>query len=178
MKPITGLLLVAALLVPAVAEAQRAGARYNPFSFTPYAGVYSDAYRTSPDESRLGWIAGFRAGYHETDRIALHANVGYAQSPENQWVVLAVGGDYALVPGPTSIAAGAEGGVAWRNTRDTVAAGDAQDWGSFPVLSPTLTLRQYVGERATLALAGQLMILDVFSAAQLSPALTIGLSIR
>jgi hypothetical protein len=46
------------------------------------------------------------------------------------------------------------------------------------MLAPTLTLRQHLGERAALALTGQLMIIDVLSSAQLSPALTLGLSIR
>jgi hypothetical protein len=101
-----------------------------------------------------------------------------AQSPANQWVLLAAGGDYALVPGPMSIAAGADAGVAWRNTRHAADAGEAQSWGAYPMLAPTLTLRQHLGERAALALTGQLMVLDVFSSAQLSPALTLGLSIR
>lgn len=193
MKRMAGLALVLALLAPAGLEAQQRGERYNPFSFTPYAGAYRDAYDMRADDSDLGWLIGFRAGYHESDRINLHLNLGYARvgdvgtrapaAPivDAEWVLLTAGADYALVPGATSVAAGAEAGLAWRNTRvrdGGVLPGESDGWGSYPLIAPSLTVRHRLSPNLTVMLSAHNYILDVFESAQHSQSLTLGLSIR
>jgi hypothetical protein len=186
MTRIAGFALLLALLAPGSAEAQRRGERYNPFSFTPWAGFYRDAFDAGSDDSDIGWTVGFRAGYHESHRINLHLGLGYARSRDvaepigggdrqvdGEWVMLTAGGDYALVPGPTSVAAGADFGVGWRNDRD-----GGSSWDAYPLVSPSVTLRQRLSPSLTLGLRLEDLIFDIFSSARHSPALTLGLTIR
>lgn len=199
MKAIAGVALVLALLAPQAVEAQRRNTgccRGNQFSFTPYAGVLKDAYDLEADGSDLGWLVGFRAGYHESERATLHLNLGYAQTNDvgtrgsfsttvhdNQWVILTAGGDFALVPGPTSVAVGMDAGVAWRNVTDDVSSpvlgGSSGGWGTYELVAPSLTVRHRFSPRTSLSLTAQDFILDFLEGpVQHSPALTLGLSFR
>jgi len=199
MKRILCLSLLALLLLPAAGEAQRrttvTWGRQNPFSFTPYVGAFKDAYDLEADDSDLGWMIGFRAGYQEGQRTRLHLNLGYATSNDvatrpfpdsgvrdNQWVMLTAGGDFALVPGTTSIAVGADAGVAWRqvSSEDDIVVGTGDDgWGTYELVAPSLTLRHHFSQRTSLALTLQDYIFNVLEGdVEHSPALALGLSFR
>jgi hypothetical protein len=201
MKRLAGLTLMAVLLLPADADAQRRSnascCRFNPYSFSPYAGAFWDSYDVEADGSNRGWIAGFRAGYQESDRFNLHLNIGYAQTDDvagrpvigegvtydNQWVITTVGGDFALVPGNTSIAVGTDIGVGWRRTRaDEVPDGltaEPSDWAAYEVIVPALTVRHQFTPRASLYGSAQDYIFSVLDGtAQHSLALTLGLTLR
>lgn len=198
MTRLAGLILVAALLAPADAEAQRRGCcRFNPYSFSPYAGAFWDAYDAEADGSNLGWIAGFRAGYQESDRFNLHLNIGYAQTDDvasrpagvdavvydNQWVITTVGADFALVPGNTSIAVGADFGVGWRKTKASLVpeglTAEPSDWAAYEVVVPSLTLRHHFTPRASIFGSAHDYIFSVFDGtAQHTLALKVGLTLR
>jgi hypothetical protein len=193
------LVLAAALFAPADAEAQRRSGccRFNPYSFSPYAGAFWDGYDAEADGSNLGWIAGFRAGYQESDRFSIHLNFGYAHTNDvatrpvegegvtydNQWVITTIGGDFALVPGPTSIALGADFGVGWRKTKAAVvppgAVAEPSDWAAYEVVAPSLTLRHRFTPRSSVFLTAQDYIFSVFDGtAQHTPVLSLGLTLR
>lgn len=190
MRLIAGVLAVA-LLLPAGADAQRRP-RYNQFSFSPYVGVYKDAYDFEADGSDVGFLVGFKAGFQEGSRTNLHLNLGYAQANDvatrvplapvvdNQWVLLTAGGDFALVPGATAVAISADLGVGWRrNTYDDISGADRSDgWGAYAVAAPGLVLRHTFSQRTALWLQVQDYIFDVLEASEHSPALTLGLSFR
>lgn len=195
-------LIMLALLLPALpdtTEAQRRTNfnRTNPFSFSPYVGMYKDAYDAAADGSDLGWLLGFKAGYHMSDRAGLHLNFGYAQANDvatrptigdgviidNQWVIMTVGGEFALVPGNTSVALGTDVGVAWRHTDADESEGTILDgeggWGSYEVVAPALTLRHQFSARTGVFASVHDYITDVFEGpVQHSPALTFGLTFR
>lgn len=191
MRTIAGVTLALAMLLPATAEAQRRG-RYNEFSFSPYVGAYKDAYDAAADGSDLGFMLGFKAGWEASSRTNLHLNLGYAQADDiatrgpvgspvydNQWVLLTGGGDFALVPGPTSIALAAEAGVGWRRTPiDEPEGFDSGGWGTYGVVAPGLTLRHRFSQRTAFWMSLQDYIFDAFADAEHSPALTLGLSFR
>jgi hypothetical protein len=198
MKTTAFLVVAIALLAPSDADAQRrsGGHRYNSFSFAPYAGAYMDAYDLEADDSNLGWIAGFRAGYRDSPRVNLHLNLGFAHVGDvatrplatdpiydNDWVLLTAGGDFALVPGNTSIALGADLGVGWRRTKaDDPPVGttvDDQGWVAHEVVVPALTIRHEFTSRAGIFVAVQDYIFDLLEGtAQHSPAFTAGITIR
>ena len=194
MKITTATFLILALALPGAAEAQRRGS-YNPFSFTPYVGAYRDAYDLQADDSNLGWMIGFRAGYHESRRLTLHANLGYAETNDvgtraplsdaiydNQWVLLTGGADFALVPGNTSIAVGADAGVAWRNNDGSgsdIDPAPASGWAAYEIVVPSLIVRHGLSTGTSLSLSLQDYIFDVFEGTvEHSPALTLGLTFR
>lgn len=189
--------MVAVLLVPQDAEAQRRGCcRFNPYSFSPYGGVFMDAYDQEADGSNTGWIVGFRAGYEESDRFNLHLNLGYAQTDDvasrpagieavvydNQWVIATVGGDFVLVPGTTSIALGSDFGVGWRRTKAAEVppglTAEPSDWAAYEVVVPALTLRHHFNRRASIYGSASDYIFDIFDSAQHSLAFTVGLTLR
>jgi hypothetical protein len=199
MKIIAYAALALALVLPADAEAQRRSNayRYNHYSFEPYAGAFMDAYDVEADGSNLGWLVGFRAGYQESPRFNLHINLGYAHTNDvadrptgvddpvydNQWVLLTAGGDFALVPGNTSISLGTDFGVGWRRTRaDDPPAGTTVDelsWTAHEVVAPALVLRHQFTPRAGIYASVQDYIFDVLDGtAQHSPAFTVGLTLR
>lgn len=197
MKTIACMTLALALLVPADAEAQRRSNayRYNAYSFSPYAGVLMDAYDAEVDGSNVGWIAGFRAGYRESPRFNVHLNFGYAQTGDvaprpvvgvgtifdNQWVLLTAGGDFALVPGNTSVSLGTDIGVGWLRTRPAGGSSGTEGpsgWSAHEVVAPALTIRHQFTPRAGIYGSVQDYIFDVLDAVQHSPALTVGLTIR
>ncbi|MGH7446088.1 MAG: hypothetical protein ACRELT_00915 [Longimicrobiales bacterium] len=195
MKTISCMVLALALLVPADAEAQRRSNayRYNAYSFSPYAGVLMDAYDAEADGSNLGWIAGFRAGYRESPRFNVHLNLGYAQTGDvaprpiagagtifdNQWVLLTAGGDFALVPGNTSVALGADLGVGWLRTRPEDGSTGPTGWSAHEVVAPGLTIRHQFTPRAGIFGSVQDYIFDLLDGAvQHSPAITLGLTVR
>ncbi|MBR9989271.1 MAG: hypothetical protein KFH98_05905 [Gemmatimonadetes bacterium] len=197
MRKIACSIVALALLVPADAEAQRRGNmyRYNAYSFSPYAGVLMDAFDAEPDGSNLGWIAGFRAGYTESERTNFHLNLGYAQTGDvaprplvgdpvivdNQWVLLTAGGDFALVPGNTSVALGVDLGVGWLRTRPVQpeAGSGRQTWSAHDVVAPALIVRHQFTPRAGVYVSAQDYIFDLLNgSAQHSPAFTFGLTIR
>lgn len=196
MRTIACLTLTLALMMPADAEAQRRGNayRYNAYSFSPYAGAFMDAYDVEADGSNVGWVAGFRAGYQESSRLNLNLNLAYAETGDvgphpagdfalldNQWVLLTAGGDFALVPGNTSIALGVDLGVGWLRTRFANGA-DVQErpsWSAHDVVAPALILRHQLTPRIGLYGSAQDYILDLLDgSAQHSPALTAGFVIR
>jgi hypothetical protein len=191
MRTIAGVSLALIILLPDAADAQRRG-RYNEFSFSPYVGAYKDAYDLAADGSDLGFMVGFKAGWEAGARTNLHLNLGYAQADDvasrgtvaspvydNQWVLLTAGGDFALVPGPTSIALAADAGVGWRRTRIDEPDGlDGGGWGTYEVVAPGLTLRHRFTQRTAFWMSLQDYIFDVLEDAEHSPALTIGLSFR
>lgn len=198
MRRVTMLLLMAGVVWPAAAEAQRRNdcCSRNPFSFTPYVGVMKDAYDLEADGSDTGLMLGFRAGYHETQRLGFHLNVAYGETNDvasrapldnavhdNQWVFLTAGMNFVLVPGNTSVGIGGEAGVAWRNTKlaspGTTVPRDLEGWGAYDVVAPSLTVRHHFSPRTSLALTAHDYIFDVFEGdVQHSPALTLGLSFR
>lgn len=189
------LAIAVALITPAAADAQRRP-RYNAFSFSPYAGAFMDAYDVEADDSNVGWMVGFRAGYQETPRFNLHLNLGYARVDDvatrplptdpvydNDWVLLTGGADFALVPGNTSVAVGADLGVGWRRTKaqDPLPGTtfDDQGWAAYETIVPALTVRHHFTPRAGIFVAVQDYIFDVLEGtAQHSPAFTVGLTIR
>lgn len=193
MTRIAGVLLLMAAVLPDAAEAQRH--RSNPFAFAPYAGIYRDAYDAGADGD-LGWMVGFKAEYQESSRLTLHANFGYAESDDvatrpldasfvvydNHWVITTGGASFALVPGNTSVAVGADVGVAWRQTdaRTPVGTGSDNDgWSSHELVVPSLTLRHGFTRRAGMFVTLQDYIWDVLEGdVRHSPALTVGLSFR
>jgi|SRR5919108_365921 hypothetical protein len=193
MRTIAAVSLALLILLPDFVEAQRRW-RYNEFSFSPYVGAYKDAYDVGADGSDLGFLVGFKAGWEPGARTILHLNLGYAQADDvasrgtiaspvydNQWVLLTGGGDFALVPGPTSIALTAEAGIAWRRTPidepDDVDI-DAGGWGTYEVAAPGLTLRHRFSPRTGFWISLQDYIFDALEDAEHSPALTLGLSFR
>lgn len=197
MRTIACALVALALLVPADAEAQRRGStmyRYNAYSFSPYAGVFLDAFDAEPDGSNVGWIAGFRAGYTESARANFHLNLGYARTGDvaprpvvgdpaiidNQWVLLTAGGDFALVPGNTSIAVGTDLGVGWlRGRPGDGGTGGSQSWSAHDVVAPSLIVRHQFTPRAAIFGSAQDYIFDLLDgSAKHSPAFTVGLTIR
>jgi hypothetical protein len=198
MRTMACLTVALALVVPADAEAQRRGNayRYNAYSFSPYAGAFMDAYDMEADGSNVGWVAGFRAGYRESPRLNLHLNLGYARTGDvaarpivgdatihdNQWVLLTAGGDFALVPGNTSIALGTDFGVGWLRTRpDSPEPGTTErsSWSAHEVVAPALIIRHQFTPRAGIYGSVQDYIFDLLDgSAQHSPAFTVGISIR
>jgi hypothetical protein len=198
MRRIFCVVLAAALFGPVAAEGQRRSdcCRFNPYSFSPYAGAFWDAYDLEADGSNVGWIAGFKAGYQESDRFNIHLNFGYAHTNDvasrpvigegvtydNQWVITTVGGDFALVPGPTSIALGADFGVGWRKTKAAVVppgeVAERSDWAAYELVAPSLTLRHRFTPRASIFASGHDYIFSVFDGAQHTPVLTMGLTLR
>ena len=188
------LTLLALLVLPAAADAQRhrGCCSENRFTFSPYAGLFKDAYDAEADGSDLGWMIGFRAGYDLTDRVRLQANLGYAEANDiasegigrqivdDEWVITTIGAEFALVPGSTSINLGGEAGIIWRRTpvQDADVAGD-DGWATYEVIAPSLTLRHDFSRRAGLFLSLHDYISDVLeNSADHSPALTVGLSFR
>jgi len=199
MRMITGAALALGLLLPADADAQRRSHtnRYNAYSFAPYGGAFMDAYDVEADGSNLGGLVGFRAGYQESPRFNLHLNLGYAHTDDvaarptgidepvydNQWVLLTAGGDFALVPGNTSISIGTDLGVGWRRTRaDQPPVGTTVNelrWTAHEVVAPALILRHHFTPRAGIYASVQDYIFDVLDGtAQHSPAITVGLTLR
>jgi hypothetical protein len=193
MRTIAGISLALLILLPDSLAAQRRG-RYNEFSFSPYVGAYKDAYDIAADGSDLGFLLGFKAGWEASQRTNLHLNLAYAQADDvasrgpvaspvydNQWVLLTGGGDFALVPGPTSIALAADAGVGWRRTPidepDDVNLG-SEGWGAYPLAVPGLTLRHRFSVRTAFWISLQDYIFDFLEEAEHSPALTLGLSFR
>lgn len=122
--------LLAALLLPGAGEAQkhRGWRKPNPWTFSPYAGLFKDGYDVSADGDNTGWTAGFRIGYALGDRSRLTANVAYAESDDvvfnpttgpyydydNQYIVTTGGAEYDIIPGNTAVALGVEAGGLWR----------------------------------------------------------------
>ena len=193
MRTLAAFSLALVILLPDSADAQRRF-RYNEFSFSPYVGAYKDAYDFGDDGSDLGFLLGFKAGWEAGDRTNLHLNLAYAQADDvasrgtiaspvydNQWVLLTGGFDFALVPGPTSIALTADAGVGWRRTPidepDDVNLDDG-GWGTYEVAAPGLTLRHRFSNRTAFWISLQDYIFDVLEDAEHSPALTLGLSFR
>jgi hypothetical protein len=194
MRTIAGVSLALVILLPSSLDAQRRG-RYNEFSFAPYVGAYKDAYDVADDGSDLGYLLGFKAGWEASQRLNLHLNLAYAQADDvasrgpvgspiydNHWVLLTGGGDFALVPGPTSISLAVDAGVGWRRTPidepDDVDLPGDEGWGSYPLLAPGLTLRHRFSGRTAFWMSLQDYIFDVIEDAENSPALTLGLSFR
>jgi hypothetical protein len=190
MRVLAGVSLSLLLLLPDSADAQRR--RDNLFSFSPYVGAYRDAYDFEADGSDLGWLIGFKAGHELGARAHLHLNLGYAQandvgtrptflSPvvDNQWVLLTGGGDFALVPGPTTIAVVGDVGMAWRRTttEDNTSEFDS-GWGTYALAAPGLIVRHTFTPRTALWLSLQDYIFDVLEESEHAPALTLGLSFR
>jgi hypothetical protein len=198
MRTIACLALGLVLVMPTDAEAQRRGNmyRYNAYSFSPYAGAFMDAYDVEADGSNVGWIAGFRAGYRESQRLNLHLNLGYAQTGDvaerpvvgdatiydNQWVLLTAGGDFALVPGNTSVSLGTDLGVGWLRTKpDRAEPGvtERSGWSAHDVVAPALVIRHQFTPRAGIYGSVQDHIFDLLDGSvQHSPAFTVGLTIR
>lgn len=193
MKRMACMILMLAVM-PAAAEAQRRSG-HNAFGFAPYVGVYQDAYDAAADGSDRGWIVGFKAEYQESSRLTLHANLGYANSDDvatrpldanflivdNHWVIMTGGASFALVPGNTSVAVGADAGVAWRQTKARTATGTGSDdgWAAYEVVAPSLTMRHRFTPRAGVFVTLQDYISDVLEGnARHSPALTVGLTFR
>ncbi|HEX6309345.1 MAG TPA: hypothetical protein VFZ69_14210 [Longimicrobiales bacterium] len=193
MKRIACLAVAGLLLVPADADAQRRH-RYNAFSFSPYIGAFKDAYDLEADDSDVGWLLGFRGGYQASRRLELHLNLGYAHVGDvatrplptdpildNRWVLLTGGADFALVPGNTSIAVGADVGVGWRQTkaRDDTGTPGSDQWASYETAVPSLTIRHQLTPRVGIFASAQDYIFDVLEGpVQHSPAFTAGLTLR
>ncbi|HEX6135679.1 MAG TPA: hypothetical protein VFZ24_17025 [Longimicrobiales bacterium] len=194
MKRITCLAIAALLCLSADADAQRRH-RNNPFSFSPYVGAFMDAYDLEADDSNVGWLLGFRAGYRKGQRLDLHLNLGYAHVDDvatrplptdpihdNRWVLLTGGADFALIPGSTSVAVGADIGVGWRQTKPRdppPGAAGSFGWAAYETAVPSLTLRHQFTPRAGIFLSAQDYIFDLLEGpVQHSPALTFGLTLR
>jgi len=193
MKRSAWFVLAILLIAPDAADAQRRSWRYNSFSFSPYAGALFDAYDLEADDSNVGWLVGFRAGYQESPRFNLHLNTGYSKGNDigtravasdpifdNQWILLTAGADFTLVPGNASVAIGADGGVGWLRTKSRdPAPGDDNSWTAYETVVPSLTIRYHFTPRAGIFFSAQDHIFDVFEGSvQHSPALTVGLSLR
>lgn len=99
MKNVLCVLTLAALVLPAAAQAQhkrkpasrpdyvvtihksdRDCCWGNRWSLEPYAGAVRDAYDASPDGNETGYLVGLRLGYLLGARTRLQANVGYSQT--------------------------------------------------------------------------------------------------
>lgn len=133
--------LLLLVLLPAGAEAQRGrGWRSNPWSFSPWAGVFRDAYDVSADGDDTGWQLGFRLGYDLGGRTRLVGTLGYAESDDvasnpstlpyyvydNQYIITTGGAEYDILPGNTSVSLGVELGGLWREVAfDHVLGGEA-----------------------------------------------------
>src|SRR5512144_2407832 len=60
------LLALVTALLPGNVEGQRRRDGWhgpNPWSFSPYGGLFRDAFDASPDGKDTGWLIGFRLGY-------------------------------------------------------------------------------------------------------------------
>jgi hypothetical protein len=163
------LMIVTALLlpiaaIPSDAEAQRRPHRMgssNPWSFSPYAGLFKDAFDISPDDENTGWMAGFRLGYDIGGRTRLFADIGYAESDDvtsgplvvgrnvydNQYIMTTGGAEYDILPGNTSVSLGTALGGMWREVAldetadDTVTPEFGDGYTFYFAVVPSLTVR-------------------------------------
>jgi hypothetical protein len=187
-----------AAVQPAAAEAQRRGAHINPWSFSPYAGLFSDPYDVSPDGDDTGWMLGFRIGYALGDRTRLSGNVAYAESDDvtsgpitvdrsvydNQYILTTAGLEYDILPGNTSVSLGAELGGAWRQVAfdhrfsGGAPAADAGDGYTFYfAVVPTLVVRHGFTPRTAVELGLRDYIFPE-DEVQHAPALSFGFRFR
>jgi hypothetical protein len=193
------LMLLTVLLLPAEAAAQRRDWRSdNPWSFSPYGGLFKDAYDISIDGADTGWLVGFRVGYEVSDRARLVGNVGYAESDDvssgpitlnriiydNQYIITTGGLEYDILPGNTSVSLGAEAGGLWREVSfDRVLGGGPADptlesgFTFYFVAVPTLTIRHGFTPRTALEL-GIRDFIQPEDEVQHLPALMLGLRFR
>jgi hypothetical protein len=201
-RAILSLLLVAAVLWPVESEAQRRRDGWsgpNPWSFSPYGGVFKDAYDASPDDDNTGWLVGFRLGYDLGDRARLTGNVAYAESDDvtsgpitttreifdNEYILTAGGLEYDILPGNTSVALGAEAGGLWRKVSfdrrlggGTVSPEPGDDGYTFYfVVVPGLTIRHGFTPRTALEV-GVRDLMHPDEDVQHFPALTLGFRFR
>ena len=203
-RQLCGLAVIALLLVPGDADAQRRfrdrdyGGSYNAWSLEPYAGAYRDAYDISG--SQTGYVVGLRVGYTLGPRWTLLGNIGYnetedvAFSPlpdqpsyDNEWVLTTAGVDFTVIPGRTSAALGAQAGVGWRRVNldddgpqplpgQSLAS---DNFASYDVVVPALTLRHRLTTRAALTARFEDYMFDVLEGpVNHSLALTLGVSFR
>jgi hypothetical protein len=199
MKLVLTMAVLALALLPADADAQRRPARCcgNPWSFSPYAGAFKDAFDISPDGDETGWMVGFRVGYALGSRTRITANVGYAESDDvtsgpilpdrvvydNQYIVTTGGAEYDILPGNTSVSLGTELGGAWRTVAlddDNVnpPIGGSNDGYSFYfAVVPSLTIRHGFSSRTALELGLRDFIFPEDNVEH-APALTVGFRFR
>jgi len=195
-----GLAFTLGAVGPAVAAAQddRPGARG---TIEPYAGVFWNRYDVGRDRSRLGGIAGLRAGYGGNSIVRLVGNVAYAHSGDvggpmtgasyfvydNDWIVATGGAETQwITAGRSSAALGIEVGAAWRRTvRDgqvgtpTDDGYGRDDWSPVDLVVPSFAARYRVGARTTMSFAFRAHVSDMLEGGnKISPAVTLGLSFR
>jgi len=186
-------------LLPGELQGQRRDWRDdNSWSFSPYGGLFRDAYDVSPDGKDTGWLAGFRVGYDVSDRARFVGNVGYAESDDvssgpltvnrvvydNQYIITTGGIEYDILPGNTSVALGAEAGGLWREVAfDRILGGGiAEPTGEsgftfYFVAVPTLTVRHGFSPRTALEVGFRDFIQPEDEVEHL-PALTVGFRFR
>ncbi|HEX2168137.1 MAG TPA: hypothetical protein VHG09_12965 [Longimicrobiales bacterium] len=166
-------LMLPLIAIPSDAEAQRRHDRWgssNPWSFSPYAGLFKDAFDISPDDENTGWMAGFRIGYDIGDRTRLLGDIGYAESDDvtsgplvagrnvydNQYILTTGGAEYDILPGNTSVSIGTLLGGAWRkvvldeDAGDTVVPEFGDGYSFYFAVVPALTVRHGFSSRTAL----------------------------
>src|SRR5690606_26783378 len=120
-------------------------------------------------------------GYARTGDVAGAPAIGDRDIVDNEWVLLTVGGDFALVPGNTSVALGLDVGVGWRQVEAARPGGVEPEagWGTYELVAPGLTGRHQLTPRVGLYGTVQDYIFDLLEGpVQHTPVLTAGLSLR
>jgi hypothetical protein len=172
----------------------------NRWLMEPYAGVVKDVYDVSPDGDNTSALAGLKVGYLLGARTRVLANFAYSESDnvsnpgpldnfyiyDNRWIFTTAGGEFDVVPGSTSATLGLQAGAAWRRVDldDQVGsplAPSEEDSGfsAHGVIIPSVSLRQRLSNRLTVAAGLQDNIFDVFDGpAQHGVAATLGITFR
>jgi hypothetical protein len=186
------------LAAPGALNAQQVQA--GRFSFEPYAGAFRDPYDIGNDDKDVGFFGGARASYDLGIRTRVIANLAYAETEDvafssnasnrriwnNRWIHTTAGLEFDLIPGATRLAAGLQGGVAWRNNSIARELGTplpdgyfpSNEWASYGVVVPSLSLQHQLGNRVALALRAADYLFPDEGGLVHSPAVTFGLDLR
>src|SRR5690606_34238902 len=154
----------------------------NRFSLEPYAGAFKDAFDVS--DANTGYLLGLRVGYELGYRGRLQLNAAYSEVDDvstgvpgpdyflydNNWIFTTLGGECDVMPGRTRASLGVQLGAAWRKVTVDEQIGNpapgtnaSEDgYTAYEVLAPGLTVRHRLTPRASIALAFEDYIFDLF----------------
>ncbi|HEU4629890.1 MAG TPA: hypothetical protein VFS08_09085 [Gemmatimonadaceae bacterium] len=193
-------LLLAALSLPAALRGQAPDP--GPWSVQPSAGILFDGYDSGDDGSRAGALVGLQVGRRLSPQVRIVASLAYARVGDvgehapggagyavfrNEWVFASLGPAVELPVGRATVTASFQAGAAWRRTPVVGRVGEpgpvpglveaSGDVSVTSVAVPGLAVRYPLGRRVAVVGAASAYALSVDEGGEVSPAVTLGLSL-